>query len=110
MPVGKEDVAKFFDVNGYISPLDVLNLEEVKELRAQFNKCEEEIGKIYCCCWLLLRWYIVPFSICTLFYVYIVPCVHCSMCTLFFRCCCCCCNTFFFKYDIYAEARTYQGT
>lgn len=48
MPVGKEDVAKFFDVNGYISPLDVLNREEVKELRAQFNKCEEEIGKISC--------------------------------------------------------------
>ena len=50
MPAGKEDVAKFFDVNGYISPLDVLNREEVKELRAHFNQCEEEIGKIVCCC------------------------------------------------------------
>lgn len=46
MPAGKEEVAIFFDVNGYISPLNVLNREEVKVLRAQFNQCEEEIGEI----------------------------------------------------------------
>ncbi|KAK7099657.1 phytanoyl-CoA dioxygenase domain-containing protein 1-like [Littorina saxatilis] len=45
MPTGKEDVAKFFDENGYISPLDVLTTEEAKELRANFNHCEEEIGQ-----------------------------------------------------------------
>lgn len=45
MPSGKENIAEYFDENGYISPLDVLNNQEAKELRANFDKCEEEIGK-----------------------------------------------------------------
>ena len=39
-------VRDFFENNGYISPLDVLNTEETDRLRENFNKCEQQIGEL----------------------------------------------------------------
>lgn len=40
----KVNVAKFFEENGYIAPLDVLNVQEVAELKQNFKNLEEKIG------------------------------------------------------------------
>ncbi|XP_076440685.1 phytanoyl-CoA dioxygenase domain-containing protein 1-like [Babylonia areolata] len=45
MSVDRKDIAEFFDKNGYISPLDVLSTKEAKQLRENFNRCEEETGQ-----------------------------------------------------------------
>ena len=42
--VDKEFV-KFFDVNGYQGGIEVLNAEEVQDLKKNFNAFEEKIGK-----------------------------------------------------------------
>ncbi|KAL8590454.1 hypothetical protein ACOMHN_011667 [Nucella lapillus] len=45
MSTDGQKTAKFFQDNGYISPLDVLEAEEARQLRENFNRSEEEIGQ-----------------------------------------------------------------
>lgn len=40
-----KNVAEFFDTNGYICGLSVLNEEETLDLRKNFNDFEKSIGK-----------------------------------------------------------------
>nr|KAI8749440.1 putative alpha-ketoglutarate-dependent hypophosphite dioxygenase [Biomphalaria glabrata] len=40
-----DNLAQYFDVNGYVSGLDVLSPQEVLEMRANFDKVEKDIGQ-----------------------------------------------------------------